>query len=168
MKIVNHLLPALLLTFALSIVGPVSGQVSTTTVAAPGELNLMPVPASVQLQAGRLPITQAFTVATKGPAEQRLRAGVVRSTRRLAGRTVLTLPLDLAVNENTATLVIQCDRGGASIPSLDEDESYSLEITDKQARLLAPSVVGALRGLETFLQLVQGDRAGYYLPGVKV
>src|SRR5258708_4507009 len=89
-------------------------------------------------------------------------------TRRLAGRTVITLPLDLAVDENSATLVIQCERGGSSIPSLGENESYSLEITDKQARLVAPTVVGAMRGLETFLQLVQGDRDGYYLPGIRI
>jgi hexosaminidase len=168
MKIVNHLLLALLLTLASGIGGPVSAQVSTTTVAAPRQLNLMPVPASVQLQAGRLPITPTFSVATKGHADDRLRAGVARMIKRLAGRTVMTLPLDLAVDENAATLVIQCNRGGASIPSLDEDESYTLDITDKQARLVAPTVVGALRGLETFLQLTQSDRTGYYLPGVKV
>ncbi len=168
MKSANHLLPVLLLTLASSLVGLVSAQVSTTTVTTPRELNLMPVPASVQLQAGRLPITKAFSVATEGHTDDRLRAGVVRMIRRLAGRTVMTLPLELAVDQNTATLVIQCDQAGAPIPSLDEDESYRLEITDKQARLVAPTVVGALRGLETFLQLIQGDREGYYLPGVKV
>jgi hexosaminidase len=89
-------------------------------------------------------------------------------TRRLAGRTVITLPFDLAADESKATLVIQCQRGGSSVPSLNEDESYSLEITDKQARLLAPNVVGAMRGLETFLQLLQGDRNGFYLPAVRI
>ena len=168
MKIANHLLPALLLTFASSTAGLVSAQAPTTTVAAPQQLNLMPVPESVQLQAGRLPITNAFTVATKGHVDDRLRAGVVRTIRRLAGRTVMTLPFDPAADESTATLVIQCSQGGAPIPALNEDESYSLEITDKQARLVAPTVVGALRGLETFLQLIQGDREGYYLPAVRV
>jgi hexosaminidase len=43
-----------------------------------------------------------------------------------------------------------------------------LEVTDRQARLVAPTVVGAMRGLETFLQLLQGDREGYYLPGVRI
>jgi hexosaminidase len=128
----------------------------------------MPVPASVQLQTGRLAITSVFSVATKGHADDRLRGGIARMTRRLAGRTVMTLPLDLAVDESTATLVVQCERAGNPIPSLNEDESYSLEITDKQARLVAPTVVGALRGLETFLQLLQGDRQGYYLPGIRI
>ena len=165
MKIANHLLLALLLTFASSIV-PAQGQ--TATGAAPRQLNLMPVPASVQLQPGRLAITNAFTVAIKGHADDRLRGGIARMTRRLAGRTVITLPPDLAVDENTATLVVQTERPGAVIPSLNEDESYSLEVTDKQARLVAPTVVGALRGLETFLQLLEGDRQGFYLPAASI
>ena len=89
-------------------------------------------------------------------------------TKRLAGRTVLTLPLELGNDENAATLVVQTSRAGARIPSLDEDESYSLEVNGKQARLIAPTVVGALRGLETFLQLVQGDREGYFLPAARI
>jgi len=168
MKIANYMQLALLLTYASSIVSPVPAQRPTTVVVAPGQLNLMPVPASVQIQPGRLGITNAFSVATKGYADDRLRGSISRMTRRLAGRTVITLPHDLAVDESTATLVVQCERAGNPIPSLNEDESYSLEITDKQARLIAPTVVGALRGLETFLQLLRGDREGYYLPGVRI
>ena len=164
MKNANHLLLALILTFVLNVAAPVMAQ---TTVAV-SSLNLMPVPASVQLETGRLPITSAFTVATKGHTDERLRAGILRMTKRLAGRTVLTLPLELGNDENAATLVVQSSRAGATIPSLDEDESYSLEISGKQARLVAPTVVGALRGLETFLQLVQADRDGYYLPAARI
>jgi len=158
----------LLLTLALSTVSPVPAQGPTPTAAELGQLNLMPMPATVELQPGRLAITDKFSVATKGYADDRLRRNIARMTRRLAGRTVTTLSLDLAAAESSATLVVQCERGGSSIPSLNEDESYSLEITDQQARLVAPTVVGAMRGLETFLQLVQGDRDGYYLPGIRI
>ena len=118
---------------------------------APGQLNLMPVPASVQTQTGRLPITGSFSVAVKNYADDRLRGGITRMIARLAGRTVLTLPSELASDESTATLVVQCERAGDVVPSIGENESYSLEVSDKQARLVAPTVVGALRGLETFL-----------------
>ncbi|HWN08656.1 MAG TPA: family 20 glycosylhydrolase [Pyrinomonadaceae bacterium] len=168
MKTANHLLLALLLTVASSIVAAVPAQAQSATVAAPRQLNLMPMPASVQLQPGRLAITNAFSVAIKGHADDRLRGGIARMTRRLAGRTVVTLPPELAADENTATLVVQAERPGAAIPSLKEDESYNLEITDKQARLVAPTVVGALRGLETFLQLLQADRQGFYLPAASI
>ncbi len=166
MKTAKYLQLAMLFTLASGVVTFAPAQQITTTALAPSQLNLMPVPASVQLKPGRLPITNDFTVATKGYADDRLRASIARMTRRLAGRTVITLPLDLSADQSSATLVIQCERGGSNIPSLNEDESYSLEITDKQARLVAPTVVGATRGLETFLQLLQGDRDGYYLPAV--
>ena len=64
--------------------------------------------------------------------------------------------------------MIHCEGAGNAIPSVNENESYSLEITDQQARLAAPTVVGALRGLETFLQLLRGDREGFYLPGIRI
>src|SRR5262249_11496344 len=94
--------------------------------------------------------------------------GIARMIKRLTARTVLTMSLDLVADKGTATLVVQCERAGESIPSLGENEGYSLEVNDKQAHLAAPTVVGALRGLETFLQLLQGDRDGYYLPGIRI
>jgi hexosaminidase len=51
---------------------------------------------------------------------------------------------------------------------VDEDESYSLEVSDRQAMLRAPTVVGALRGLETFLQLLESDREGYFIPAASI
>ena len=168
MKTVKYTKLVLLLTYALSLASPVRAQGTAAEVTAPGQLNLMPVPASVQTQTGRLPITANFNVAVKNYADDRLRAGIARMLTRLGGRTVLTLPADLATDESTATLVVECERAGDPIPSLSENETYSLEVTDKQARLVAPTVVGAIRGLETFLQLLQGDRDGYYLPGIKI
>src|SRR5882724_10086901 len=144
------------------------GQSPTANMMPPAQINLMPVPASMQIQTGRLPITSSFNVAVKNHTDDRLRAGIDRMLRRLAGRTVLTLPADLATDEGAAILVVQCEGAGEIIPSLNENESYSLEVNDKQARLVAPTVVGVLRGLETFLQLLASDRNGYYLPGIRI
>src|SRR5438270_836625 len=168
MKTVKYANLVLAVTFTLSLALPLRAQVPTINGIAPAQLNLMPAPALVQIQTGRLPITRSFTVAAKNYTDDRLRAGITRMLTRLAGRTVLTLPQDLATDESAATLVVQCERAGEIVPALNENESYSLEVNDKQARLVAPTVVGALRGLETFLQLVQGDREGYYLPAIKI
>lgn len=126
----------------------------------------MPVPASIKLQPGRLRITSSFTVMPKGFVDDRLRNGISRMIPRLAGRTVLSLSYDLATDESAAGLVVQCANAGDSVPSINENESYRLEITEKQARLTAVTVVGALRGMETVLQLLQADRDGYFLPAV--
>src|SRR2546429_2275750 len=168
MKTTKYSDPLVIAIFTLTLVSPIFGQTPTINVMAPAQLNLMPVPASVQIQTGRLPITSSFNVAVKNYTDDRLGTGVARMVRRLAGRTVLTLTTDLATDEGAATLVVQCERAGEIIPSVSENESYSLEINDRQARLVAPTVVGALRGLETFLQLLQGDRDGFYVPAIKI
>jgi hexosaminidase len=168
MRIAKYVQLAVFLTFASIMSFPVRAQDPMSATVSPGQLNLMPVPASMQTRSGRLAITGTFSVATKDYSDDRLRAGIARMLKRLAGRTVITLPLELIADESAATLVVQCKAAGDTVPSVSENESYSLEITDKQARLVAPTVVGALRGLETFLQLLQGDRDGYYLPGIKI
>jgi hexosaminidase len=65
-------------------------------------------------------------------------------------------------------LIINTQGPGKNIPGLGEDESYRIDITNRQAILSAPTVVGAIRGLETVLQLLDADRGGYFLPGVQI
>jgi hexosaminidase len=130
--------------------------------------HLMPVPATVQFQPGRMPVDSSFTVAVQGHQDDRLRGGIDRATRRLEGRIGLQLARGLTSDATTATLLIQCQGPGKAVPAVDEDESYSLDVSDKQAVLKANTVVGVLRGLETFLQLLSADRDGYFIPAVSI
>ena len=97
---------------------------------------------------------------------ERLLAGVRRALERLSRRT----GLELAAPRTgaAATLRIHAASPGRAIPALGDDESYTLEIGDGGGDLRAPTVVGALRGLETFLQLVEGGPGGYFVPGVVI
>jgi hexosaminidase len=137
------------------------------TPATANQNNLMPAPASLQFNNGRLPIDKSFTVAARGTVDSRLKSGIDRAVRRLEGRTVLTVARTLAPEEG-ATLIVDAAGPGKAVASVDEDESYSLDVTEKQAVLKAPTVVGALRGLETFLQLLQSDTDGYFIPAVHI
>ena len=51
---------------------------------------------------------------------------------------------------------------------LDEDESYTLEVTTASVRLHAASTVGALHGMETLLQLTQPTASGYVIRAATV
>src|SRR5690349_4546952 len=128
--------------------------------------NLMPIPASVNFTGDRLAIDQSFKVATRGHSDARLEAAIARFVKRLEGRTVLTFAPGLSPDDQMTTLIVACDGPGKSVPSVSENESYRIDITDRQAILKAPTVVGAIRGLETLLQLLNADRNGYYFPGV--
>lgn len=159
---------AMLVTFLSFFPLSMSAQETTLNSVNPARHNLIPTPASLQFQPGRLAITGAFRVGANGVSDARLQAGIERMLKRLSERTGITFPSGLVADESGATLLVHCDGPGEAIPSVDENESYSLEVSGERARLVAPTVVGALRGLETLLQLVSADRDGYFLPAVKV
>ena len=130
--------------------------------------NLVPAPMKLDLREGRLSITHNFTVAVKDHLDERLQAAIERMMRRLEGRTGLTLARGLSNDPVKSQLLIQCQGPGKPVPELGEDESYSLQFSDKQAALSAATVTGVLRGLETFLQLLDGDRNGFFISGVNI
>jgi hexosaminidase len=132
------------------------------------KLNLMPIPASIEFHPERLVVDSSFKVATRGHSDARLLSGISRFMKRLEGRSVLTLAPGLATDDQMTQLIIHCQAAGREIPSVKENESYRIDITSRQVMLTAPTVVGALRGLETLLQLLDPDRNGYYFPGVKI
>ncbi|HZB43852.1 MAG TPA: family 20 glycosylhydrolase [Pyrinomonadaceae bacterium] len=130
--------------------------------------NLMPVPASLRLLNGRMKVGSSFTVAVQGHSDARLLAGIGRAVSRLESRTGMEFARGLAEIPAAANLVVQCRAAGPPTPELGQDESYVLEVSERQAFVNAPTVVGALRGLETFLQLVTADAGGYFVPEARV
>ncbi len=163
-----------------SIAGPVgaraqqpASQPSATQVApaaAPGlsRLRLLPWPASVSVQEGRLALDSTFTWALAGDTSPRLVAAVHRALRRLEGRTGLILPRRPSADSTAPTLTIGAGEPGMAVQGVDEDESYTLEVGARHAVLAARTDVGIIRGLETLLQLVDGDHAGWSLPLVSI
>lgn len=129
--------------------------------------NLMPVPANVTWKNGRLPVTKTFTVAISGKTDERLKSYIFRVMRRLEGRTIFEFSREHSTPTN-ANLLIETASTGNAIPKLGDDESYNLEISATQAKLTAPTTVGAMRGLETFLQLLERDKDGFYFPAVSI
>jgi len=116
---------------------------------------------------GRLAVDSTFTWTVRGFSDARLMGAVDRALRRLEGRTGLILPRAPA-HDSSATLVVSADGLGMAVQGVEEDESYTLDADEHRAVLHAPTVVGAIRGLETLLQLVDADHTGWYLPLVSV
>jgi len=130
--------------------------------------NLMPVPANISWKSGRLPVSKTFTVAVKGQTDERLKSYVFRVMRRMEGRTILEFSRELATDAGGTQLLIETRSTGKPIPAVGDDESYNLEISEQQAKIIAPTTVGAMRGLETFLQLLASDKDGFYFPAVSI
>lgn len=129
---------------------------------------LMPLPSEFRFSSGRLRVDSSLKIAVKGYRDERLEAAIQRVARRLEGRTGLEIDRKLGNGTANSTLLIVCDGPGQNVPSVEEDESYSLDVNPAQATLKAHTVVGVLRGLETFLQLLDGSREGYFIPAVSI
>jgi hexosaminidase len=141
--------------------GPISrGQQMAT-------LNLMPVPANMQSGSGSLKVDAGFTVSLAGHTDARLTAAVERFTERLAKQTGLLIAAKPA-NGAKATLVVHTDRDSKAVQEVGEDESYVLEVTSTGSTLNAPTDLGALHGLQTFLQLLSVSPEGFAAPAVSI
>ena len=145
--------------FATLLFGPVA--------TAQASLNLMPQPASVKQGTGALPIDANFTIAFTGHTEPRLGRAAERFLTQLQRQTGL-LPFKRMQDPAKATLVVHTDHASKEIQELGEDESYSLEVTANGARLNAANPLGVLRGLQTFLQLVEITPNGFAAPAVSI
>ena len=128
-------------------------------------LNLIPVPASVQQGTGSLSVDSSFSVALTGHTEPRLERAAERFLRQLARQTAF--PLNLKASRSPqATLVVHTDHAGKEIQEVGEDESYVLEVSNANAKLTAPTPLGTIHGLQTFLQLVDVSSDGFAAPAV--
>lgn len=140
---------------------------SATAMAQPGTApafvnTLMPQPAQLTVQPGGLNITEGVAVTTDKFHDERLDDAIDWALRQLSQQIGVTM------ESATVPFVLSVDGPGEAIQGIDEDESYSLNVTAQGVHLHAATDVGAMRGLETFLQLVQSDGQGWWLPDVSI
>lgn len=132
-------------------------------------IKLMPVPGKIEVMQGRFRIEKDFTAAVTGKTDLRIYPYTSRVLRRLSGRTGLFFTQDFITPssaKDNAQLVITINRPGKVV--LGEDESYRLYITESGIKLESVTDLGAMKGLETLLQLLTADENGYYFPQVKI
>jgi hexosaminidase len=132
-------------------------------------LKLMPQPSKVEVMQGKFKIEKDFTLAITGSTNERIYPYAGRVLRRLSGRTGLFFPQDYITStsaKENAKLVVSISRPGKVV--LGEDESYTLIISGSGVKLDAITDIGAMRGLETMLQLLSADETGYYFPEIKI
>ena len=142
---------------------------ATTLMAQDNTYSVMPVPQSVMPNGQKCRVTKSFSVSVNGNAGERVYAEASRMLRRLDNRAGLFFKQGFITSADTAinaTLLLKVTRTAEL--KLQEDESYQLTVTDKQVIINATTDFGAIRGMETLLQMLSTDGAGYYFPGVDI
>lgn len=131
--------------------------------------DLMPVPCHVQAGQGKYRIEHTFKLKVEGDVSPRITLGISRMVSRLGGRTGFFLPqVFFSTADSVAAPDLIIKTSETARIELGMDESYVLSIDEDSMRLTANTDVGALRGLETFLQLLDADEEGYFLPAVYI
>ncbi len=131
-------------------------------------LRLMPWPSALKSGSGQLPIDTSFSVGIKTVGDTHLQKAVSIFLDDLRRHTGM-LPLDFAITDPAkAQLVVSAERSSKPVQEVGEDESYTLEITSSGATLNAATTLGAMRGLQTFLQLVEITPKGFAVPPVSI
>jgi hexosaminidase len=124
--------------------------------------SLMPLPAQMTVREGALTIDSSFSVRIAGHTDRRLQDAVARFTERVGRQTGIRFV------DGRAVLSIEVRAAAPEIPALNEDESYQLDVTSAGARLTAPTTTGALRGMQTFLQLIAPGPDSFIVPALHI
>jgi hexosaminidase len=130
--------------------------------------NLMPQPSSLTAASGGFALTSDFHAVTAGFDNPRLEGAINRAIQQLRQKTGLPLSMGPVKAGTEAQLVIAVKGAGEKIQSIDEDETYALTVTPSGVRIEAPTVLGAMHGIETLVQLVQPSGDQYVLPIVSI
>lgn len=131
-----------------------------------GDLPLMPWPAHVERpqSPGALVLNHQLTLNVTGdvPGD-----AVGRWRERIARQTGWTLQPQMAP-VNTPTIHVVVAKKVPAIPRPDSDESYQLKVTAEGVTLKANTRFGALRGMETLLQLMHNGAENTAIPYVTI
>jgi len=126
----------------------------------------MPLPLHVVQGEGQLKIDGGFSITLEGYKDARLESVRKRFLSTLSRQT--GIPYHNESTSGEPTLVVKTAGASDALQSLGENESYHLEITSTHALLTAPNPLGAMHGLQTFLQLVSITPEGFSAPAVTI
>jgi hexosaminidase len=140
--------------------------VGELSVRAQTPLSIIPLPAAAVQSPGNLSVDHGLQVVFEGYTEARLERARIRFLETLSRE--IGIPELPASPFRREQLVIKTAGPSALVQQLGEDESYHLEITATGALLTAPNPLGALHGLQTFLQLVHSTPEGFAVAAMTI
>lgn len=132
----------------------------------PEKYNLMPWPKNIEETHSKFIINTDLSISINGNDNGRVHLAATKFLRRLANRTGIFIDQGFPMENQTGSIKINFKN--ISDLSLKADESYTLNVGNEHISISAITDVGAIRALETLLQLVNFDASGFYFEGVHI
>ena len=129
--------------------------------------NLIPQPVALTPLTGDLVVTSQLHVSLDGAPDPLLQRAAERMIYRIEQRTAIQVTPPFT-DQATAQIQIHVADHTAQLPTVETDESYTLDIQNGTAMLAAPTDFGAMHGMETLLQLLESRGTAYFLPAVHI
>ncbi|CAF4572453.1 unnamed protein product, partial [Rotaria sp. Silwood2] len=132
-------------------------------------INVIPLPKFIDKKNSILVISNGFQVVPKQKPTEDLQLALRRYLKYIS----LLTEIPIEINEDSLSsenkLIIDClsiTSQKDAYPTLGEDESYTLNITKTGSYLYALSLTGIIRGLSTFIQLIERNTSSdtFYIP----
>lgn len=123
---------------------------------------LMPLPQTMTISQGSLPIEGGFSAEVSGCADAIAASALARFSKDLTAIT------GMPDQGPPVPMTVTCRTPDPHLLSLDAKEAYRLDITPDKVTLDADGETGVLRGLATLRQLVARDAHGPVVPLVRI
>ncbi|MEC3906681.1 family 20 glycosylhydrolase [Tamlana sp. 2201CG12-4] len=128
--------------------------------------DLMPWPKEIKENSAKFIINSDITISTNTENSKRVRNAAISFLRRLSNRTGVFLKEGFPLKNKKGSIHIAFD--SISDLNIKTDESYTLKIEDSIIEISAKTDIGAIRGLQTLLQLTKHNASEYFFPGVTI
>jgi hexosaminidase len=131
------------------------------------------MPMFVHTEHSILPLSNSFRIVSKQKPTEELQLAILRYSKYISLLTGISTNTSETISHSENALIIDCPSIYSKknrYPKLGEDESYTLNITKTGSYLHASSFTGIIRGLSTFIQLIERDTSSQqsYLPLVNI
>ncbi|CAF1335902.1 unnamed protein product [Rotaria sordida] len=147
---------------------PIAKNNSTLT-----NISVIPYPEFIDKKNSTVTISNGFRIISKQNLTEDLQLALHRYSKYISLLTGISVTINQTFLSPRNKLIIDCPSIISKIdkyPKLGEDESYKLNITKTGSYLYSLSLTGIIRGLSTFVQLIEQHESSntFYIPLVNI
>lgn len=126
-------------------------------------VNLMPLPAELKLGKREFLLNDALAHDFSALSTPKLERAIDRFYEKLSGETGMELG-----KGNNKVLILECGGSEKQYPSLGDDESYTITVSEKKIVVRAPEETGIIYALESLLQLARQVEGMWVIPALTI